>query len=240
MGSPASVHLYTDPGSGQGASMFVGGTVMVDSFEGLWSTQAKLMPYDAVLLSCEGVANPGTKPATAQAAMKAYADSGGRIFAAHYHNIWINGSWPGLAMFSTSGPNPTADITIDMSHPEGVAFAQYQANVTTAPLGRIPLANGSGRSTAMSILDPVNVQQFAYFTMGTQLPQMFEFTTPIESPMNMRCGRVVFSDLHQGSGSTSNPTTLFPNGCNTAPLAPQDVAIVYMLFQAQTCVGTPP
>ena len=79
-----------------------------------WASPDNLKKFDAVILSCEGAQNPNTKPQAALDAMKAYADFGGRVFASHWHNIWIEGStqgggnqkpavWPTIATWNNSG-----------------------------------------------------------------------------------------------------------------------------------------
>src|SRR5262249_3582070 len=56
------------------------------SSTGLWNSQATLMTYDLVLLSCEGAETVGMN----QAALHGYASAGGRVFASHYHYAWFN------------------------------------------------------------------------------------------------------------------------------------------------------
>jgi hypothetical protein len=72
---------------------------------------------------------------------------------------------------------------------------------------------------------------------GGGVPQMFQFTTPNELVPEERCGKVVFSDMHVASGSTSSASTPFPNGCSTTDLTPQEKALAFMFFDVATCVG---
>ena len=58
-----------------------------ESSVSLWSTQAQLMPYDVVLLSCEGGETWNANPP----ALEAYLNAGGRVFASHYHYAWFSG-----------------------------------------------------------------------------------------------------------------------------------------------------
>jgi hypothetical protein len=73
-----------------------------------------------------------------------------------------------------------------------------------------------------------------------QYPQNFQFTTPNEVAEGDRCGKVVFSDMHVASGSTSAPGTggAYPNGCATTPLTPQEKALAFMFFDIASCVGS--
>ena len=66
----------------------------------LWSTQAQLMPYDIVLLSCEGLETFSANPP----ALEAYLNAGGRAFSSHYHYAWFSGP-----ILSTQSYTATAD-----------------------------------------------------------------------------------------------------------------------------------
>jgi hypothetical protein len=57
------------------------------SYEKLWDSQADLMPYDIVLLSCEGGETYNANPP----ALESYLNVGGRVFASHYHYSWFAG-----------------------------------------------------------------------------------------------------------------------------------------------------
>ncbi len=70
------------------------------SSSGLWSTQQQLMPYDIVLLSCEGGETYQANPP----ALEAYLNAGGRVFGSHYHYTWFSGP-----LGSTQGYTAPAD-----------------------------------------------------------------------------------------------------------------------------------
>jgi hypothetical protein len=53
----------------------------------LWANQGQLMPFDIVMLSCEGGETYNANPA----ALEAYLNAGGRAFASHYHYAWFSG-----------------------------------------------------------------------------------------------------------------------------------------------------
>jgi hypothetical protein len=67
--------------------------------------------------------------------------------------------------------------------------------------------------------------------------QDLEFTTPVTADPADRCGKVVFSDMHVSSGSSSLPGTPFPNGCATGDLTPQEKALAFIFFDISSCVG---
>jgi hypothetical protein len=86
------------------------------SYEHLWDTQADLMPYDIVLLSCEGGETYKANPP----ALESYLNVGGRVFASHYHYAWFSGP-----IGSNQGYTAPADW--------GNALASWTANGTTGP-----------------------------------------------------------------------------------------------------------
>jgi hypothetical protein len=213
-----------------------------------------LKPYDIVFLSCEGNQYPATKPTTSLNAMKAYADIGGRVFASHWHNVWIEGAvgstappawqvvatWNNSATTFNSPPNGTdgPDLIDEVNNPKGMSFATWMLNVGGSTVrGQIPISNG--KQTATSV-DPMKGERWVYWINAAMqvFPQNFQFTTPNELPSDQRCGKVVFSDMHVSSGSTSVPATPFPGGCSTAPLTPQEKALAFMFFDIASCVGS--
>ncbi|MFN0247492.1 MAG: hypothetical protein ACKV2T_11450 [Kofleriaceae bacterium] len=243
VGSPAAVHLFS-PGVNGGARMGPFG-VFASSTTALWGSFTTLAPYDLVMLSCEGVVDASTKPASALAAMKSYADAGGRIWAEHQHNLWIDGlpasgltqpEWETIADFSPNSMNlPAGDILIDTANPAGMDFATWQQNVSGIAAGRIPMPNGEGRTTAISV-DMTRAIRWAYFILsGMMRPQNFMFTTPV-TPGQNRCGRVAFSDMHVSASSMSQSNQPFPAGCSNAPMTAQELAMAYLLFELQSCV----
>jgi hypothetical protein len=53
----------------------------------LWANQTQLMPYDILLLSCEGGETYNAVPAS----LEAYLNAGGRAFGSHFHYSWFSG-----------------------------------------------------------------------------------------------------------------------------------------------------
>ncbi len=103
MGLPASEYV---PGTATGGHVHVfnGGTVdggpgwigmpemnpmagAPPSSTALWSSQTQLMPFDILLLSCEGGETFDANPAV----LEQYLNAGGRAFASHYHYAWFGG-----------------------------------------------------------------------------------------------------------------------------------------------------
>jgi len=259
------IHLYTDPIGGQGASTFKagwpGGTApMTDSRTTFWNDVNNLKKYDIVMLSCEGDQYPASKPQASLQAMHDYADAGGRVFASHWHNIWIGGDdtnpahgmpdWEATATFNFGG-NPSPDTLTAMidqvNNPKGMAFATWMAEPTvggsTTP-GQLTVT--ASRTTCTSV-DPTKTEQWVYLDPATANPpgtltmksaMNFQFTTPQNLPSDQRCGKVVFSDMHVSADSTSGPGTPYPNGCSVNPMTPQEKALAFMFFDIASCVGS--
>jgi hypothetical protein len=53
----------------------------------LWANQGQLMPFDILLLSCEGGETYNANPQ----ALEDYLNAGGRAFGSHYHYSWFSG-----------------------------------------------------------------------------------------------------------------------------------------------------
>ena len=71
-----------------GTNSFMSGAMMTDA-ETWWESEDNLKKYDIILHSCEGTENPTNKSMNARQALQNYANAGGRVFASHWHNYWI-------------------------------------------------------------------------------------------------------------------------------------------------------
>jgi hypothetical protein len=236
-GGPERVHLYAGTG---GASRFLSGASFTPA-AGMWSDPAKLGVYDHVLLSCEGTANPTTKPPQATDAMYAYTAAGGRVLAEHFHSYWLTAGPPQLqqlATFGTSDNFASVDAQIDTSGPRGAALAAWlsAAGASTVP-GRVFIA--PGRRSART-LGPTVERLVHHPDPDGRGPthQMFAFTTPPDQPEAQRCGRFVFSDAHFTSDASASDDP-FPAECTSEPMRPQEKLLAYALFDLGRCVGGP-
>jgi len=184
--------------------------------------------------------------------VKAYADLGGRIFMSHWHNIWIEGStqgggnqkpavWPQTSTWNNSGTtfSTPPDLIDEVNNPKGRSFATWMLNVQgSTTRDQIDIMMGKQTATAV---DNTKAERWVYWENGgMQYPQNFQFTTPNEMPVQQRCGKVVFSDMHVASGSTSAPGMPYPSGCSSAPLTPQEKALAFMFFDIASCVSVVP
>jgi hypothetical protein len=207
--------------------------------QALWDSQADLMGYDIVLLSCEGA--PTFQPD--EDALAAYASSGGRVFASHFHYEWLqNGPWgqADLANWASSGDfsgNVSGAIVTTLPNgqvfPKGVAMQQWLTNVGALAGGELPIAS------AKHDVKNSNVPSQSWIVAGpaTTYPgasQYFSFDAPLGAVA--ACGRVVFSDIHVSGASSDDPSQPVPEECSAAALSPQEDALEFMLFDLSSCV----
>jgi hypothetical protein len=230
------------------------------SWSDLWSSQTQLMPYDIVLLSCEGGETYKANPP----ALEAYLNAGGRAFGSHYHYAWFAGpigsgqaysapaDWgQNLANWTANGNSGSGDIggTIDTTlngsgkpFPKGIALDEWLGPTVLNALGK-----GGVPATDLSIYSPrYNAVVTAADTPSqpwiTADPSSgmsgstmyFSFDTPVGS--SAVCGRAVFSDLHVAGDPSTMDNPPPPGGCTPGPLSPQEKALEFMLFDLSSCV----
>ena len=247
------VHLYNGNGANQFASGFAGGTGEFHDAQTLWGDVEKLSGYDIVLFSCEGGQNPATKSQEAMQAVHEYADRGGRVFLSHWHNIWVSGErdkpshglpdWESIATFDfAAAQDERTQLTfIDESVPKGKLFATWLQNVGGS-LVRDQIQVNEPRYTCQSV-DPDKGERWVYVDPELSTPsgktgvQDMLFTTPQDKPAEERCGKVLFSDMHVASGSSSKAITPYPAGCSSEPLSAQEKALAFIFFDISSCVG---
>jgi len=239
------LHLYAGTGGTNKFDAANGGAAFPTATT-LWADLTSLSKYDVVFLSCEGGQNPGTKSVASRQALKDFTDMGGRVFASHWHNIWID-----------SGPNPwpttvsrvnladlnsiTADI--DQTTTKGQDLAQWLLNVgASATLGKIAIT--AAQHTIRSVTAMVADRWIYLDTTANGQPsvQYLSFTTPLEVAPEERCGRVVFSDIHVASGDRSTTTLAYPSGgctTNVANMTPQEKVLAFMIFDIGSCIDGP-
>ncbi|MGE3460139.1 MAG: carboxypeptidase-like regulatory domain-containing protein, partial [Kofleriaceae bacterium] len=248
------VHLFNGNGAMEFETGFAGGSGEFPNATALWNTTSKLSNYDITMFSCEGGQYPDTKSQAAMQAVHDYAGLGGRVFMSHWHNIWIGGEdgdpshgladWMSIMEFDYAAPQPdTTQLTVvDQAAPKGAVFATWLENVGASPVMRGQLQVKAPRYTAQSV-DPAKGERWVYVDptlsspMGRTGVQNTLFTTPNEVPADQRCGKVVFSDMHVSSGSSSKPDTPFPGGCSASPMSPQEKALAFIFFDIATCLG---
>jgi hypothetical protein len=271
-GAGGSGHIHVFSGGDPGAQTGKGAIGQIESpgwsstaptsSTNLWDSQAHLMPYDILLLSCEGGetynANPGV--------LEAYLNAGGRAFSSHFHYAWFAGPIQTGQMYSapmdwgthlatwTGGPgddgaqaNGIIEQTLNgstMAFPKGVAFAKWLAGVNAlgvngAPAMELPMSPpklnamiGPGNTPSQPWVHDDTYGNAMYFSFDTPVNLTPPSTGPDPGAPTF-CGRAVYSDLHvSGAQATADPSP----GCTQADLTPQEKALEFMLFDLSSCV----
>ncbi len=270
-GGGGRVNLYAGQPQGLGGqqkqynapSKYSSGTAFPDAAT-LWASKASLMRYNVLLMSCEGNTFPTEvdgspyKTATALQAMYDYVNSGGRVFASHYHYYWLQhgpAPWPSIAQWNPDLIAPatqgqTATESIITSFPKGQSLAQWLMNVGgSTTLGQLSVVqprdsvkDGTFNSSlATQWVHVANQQWFDYTTTSSNygyvninnVPQYFSFNMPFNVASDQQCGRFVFSDIHV---STGDKGTTFPTECKSTGMSPQELALEYMFFDLSSPV----
>lgn len=253
------VHLYAGNGGKDRFKIgFPGGSGQhFTAAQALWGSLDKMKRYDIVMFSCEGASFASEKPQAAMDAVKAYADFGGRLFASHWHNIWIEGAfesgqtqrpavWPDIASWTNNEDELVANsssLIDEYANPKGQSFASWMVNVGGSVVrDQIVLQNQSpsvstGRSTCSSVKRE-KAERWVYLSDQGGGTQNFQFTTPNEVLEDQRCGKVVFSDMHVSGTSGAGE---YPDSCGSSnQLTPQEKALAFMFFDIASCVGELP
>jgi hypothetical protein len=210
--------------------------------EDLWSDVDTLKAYDVVLLSCEGDEGyDGNKSDKAFEEMFKYANLGGRIFASHWHQIWLQRGpdpFPDIADFVSEDDLDEVTADVVTSFPKGEALADWLVNVgASTERGRIDL---TGTQQTVVRENPAYAQRWIA-TGSPQTVQYLSANTPFGADPADQCGRVILSDIHV-SGSeaegrdVSDEDLEFPEGCVTNDLSPQEKVLMYMLFDISACI----
>jgi hypothetical protein len=228
-------------GTDEYVSSMNGGADFPDAEE-LWSTQESLSAYDVVLLSCEGDKGyDDNKSDEAFQAMYDYANLGGRVFASHWHQLWLQRGpepFPQIAEFIDEDDLDDITADVDTSFPKGAALADWLVNVgASSQRGRIDL---TGTQQTVLQENPTYAQRWIA-TSDPQTVQYLSANTPLGVPPEQQCGRVVLSDIHvTGSADEgrdrSSDDLAFPEGCTTTDLSPQEKVLMYMLFDISGCI----
>jgi hypothetical protein len=269
-GSPGHVHIFsggTKKSSGLGLVGEPESPTMAGaptSWTDLWASQAQLMPYDIVLLSCESGETYNANPP----ALEAYLDAGGRAFGSHFHYAWFTGPLDSTQSYSApsdwgthlakwsagrnvgTGPvGGTIDTTLNgstMPFAKGVALKEWLGDLGALGQGGVPTTELSiYQPRYNAVVGPTETPSQPWITSGTgksEATMYFSFDTPV-SPLSppdggapQYCGRAVFSDLHVDGDPSTKDTLPPPGGCETGPLSPQEKALEFMLFDLSSCV----
>jgi hypothetical protein len=270
-GTSTAGHVHVFSGGGTNLNNSVGiveNAVMPGaptSSTDLWSTQAQLMPYDVVLLSCEGGETYNANPP----ALEGYLNAGGRVFASHYHYSWFSGpldttqAYTAPQDWGTNLATWTEDPAVDLvgtiggiidtvlngstaPFPKGVSLQRFLTDTnalygTGVAAGELSI--DSPRYNA--VVSAANKASQAWITsdatgMAGQT-MYFSFDTPVNAMASADggapayCGRAVFSDLHVSAGQDVGHLPP-PASCADTDLSPQEKALEFMIFDLSSCV----
>ena len=233
--------MTADEGSDRLAST---GAMFADAYANLYSNYAKLASYDIVILQCEGSQLQSSKTPPMMTNIRRYADNGGRIFDEHLNSVWIARGlppWPDTAAWlpsvDTNDPPSPLTANIDTTFPKGAALADWLQSVqATTTRGQIVL-NGVQHSVD-TVVAPT--QRWIYRSdISPSQSEYLTFNTPVEAPAAAQCGRVVFTDVHVGTGGGSSAPGApgFPSLCSpNLTMSAQEKALEFMFFDLSSCV----
>ena len=219
------VHLYAYEGLTLGP-----GTPKGDALTG---SLPALSRYDVVLLPCD---NYDKKPAAAEKNLADYTAKGGRLFLTDWAHAWLKdgGAFESAALWNDFLPQLGEDFgaLVDQSFPKGKALAQWLEAVHAADAaGQVKVHDPYGGFAWYEKLTPPT-QRWLY-TSTPEVAEIFSFNTPVGAPAAEQCGRVAYSTFHVVDERNGN---VFPAGCTTTPLTPQEKVLEFMLFDVASCV----
>jgi len=245
-GGNGRVHLYA---GGGGTNSFSAGGAFAPATS-LWSNPTKLAAYDVTVLSCEGSTSKYTdmKPQASIDNVANYVNGGGRLFVSHLHFYWLQKRPGDLATatgpFSTMDPLNDVTLTVNQTFPKGMALARWlnTAAVNASPtLGQLAV---SGSEHSVNTVNPPSTEWM--YDSSPRSSQYLSFNTPVGTPEDMQCGKVVFTDIHiqksisvggvTTGGDDSDPSKPFPSGCKTNEMSPQAKALEFLFFDLSACV----
>jgi hypothetical protein len=253
-------------GFGVGRPEMPGMTGAPVSYQNLWDSQAHLMPYDILLLSCEGGETYNANPPV----LEQYLNAGGRVFASHFHYAWFSGPLSSMGMNSYSapadwgtnlaawtpgamGPNQVNGQIVQTlngsSNPFPVGQKFYQWLGLNGALGVSPGPGGmAAPKNELGILQPrynavVSAadkpsQSWINDDMSTNT-MYFSFDTPINT---MTGPDTPASYCGRAVFSDLHVAGAMPDtqnpptGCGAEDLTPQEKALEFMLFNLSDCV----
>jgi hypothetical protein len=236
------IHLYGgyDSGNMSVATKTLDDGTALTRADDLWSSSAALGAYDIVILSCEGDNMENRRPMGARQAVYDYTSIGGRLFASHWHHRWISQGpdpFPDVGTWNDrDDPQNPATATINQSFPKGMALADWLVNVGASTT--------AGQMEVLEARDNVQAVNATYATewmtvinneeMMTPAVEYLSFNTPLTAADNMKCGRVVYTDLHVSN--TESATVMPDNPGEPFPLTAQEKAVEFMLFDLSSCI----
>lgn len=250
------IHMYR----GNGASIS-----NIPNETNLYRNATTLNGYDIAIFDCQGEADADYPNYISN--MRNYVNSGGRLFASHWAYNWITSDTTATSGMVNSaawnGSGSTSDDEGYISLPTG-STQRAGANAVKAPafrdwldyMGALDWSGGNDPAglplnypnpPQFEIIDPRDLagatvgsftDEWVYrTTSGNPRVQQLSFNTPYAAASSAVCGRVAYSGFHVANAPSNNDEN-FPNVCSNAALTPQELVLVYMLFDLNSCVST--
>ncbi len=234
----------------KGTCNLTGGTPPAST---LYNNPAELAKYDMTLFECVG--GQQDKSTTQQKNVRDYANAGGRVYATHFSYVWLynDGAAPWNQTASWNAQQASwASVTanLDTSFSKGQAFAQW-LNIVGGLLAPLPATPPPWTPAPQITIDEARHDVDAPLALGAQrwlytsanAPaasiQHYTFNTDVTKPAAQQCGRVLFSDFHVTTNS-STTDMVFPAECDNDPLTAQEKVLAFMLFDLASCVSAVP
>jgi hypothetical protein len=193
----------------------------------------EMKKFDVIVNSCE--CNEHNENKGSPDLLRQYADLGGRVLGSHFHYTWSKNlipQWQSLATWTATGGAGTTPDKVDMTHPTGMALAQWLVGNGGSPsLGDIELGTKTPNATT---INPGGTRWLHAATGAPPTTHYMSWNTPVGTAVENQCGKVVYMGMHVSAGSTVNAS--FPTGC-TADLKPDEKAFVFLFFDLTTCIG---
>jgi hypothetical protein len=227
------IHLYRENGAGF-EYMF---TPPESELTGETGGAGAWDKYSQIVLACEGMQR--SHDAGVLARFADYVNRGGRVFATHFRYSWLymNGPFASTAEWQVNQPVPfNLTGNIDISTPKGADFGTWLALVGALSNANPPQIAILDPRRDLNTLSPNGSAQRWIYTDAPASVQHFTVDTPVLSPPDRVCGRVVYSDFHVLNMTGIDLT--FPRECFGLVLTPQERVLEFMLLDLASCTGT--
>ena len=234
------IHLY----QGNGA-VLLPSPVVPPTENALINNASTLSQYDMVMFPCLGGAVKQTTAAMSN--LVSYANLGGRVFATHYSDVWLDSAAPYNSQFLPSVANWNADLAGNYQLPDGIAtvntgFTDGATFAAWLPYAGALYNNTPGQiaiSTLRHDFTTVNPPTQPWLTLNNAVgnPQMqFTFNTPVGAAADKQCGRVLYTEYHVFNASGASGT-VFPKECPAShSMIGQEKMLEFALFDLSSFV----
>jgi hypothetical protein len=205
----------------------------------LWASAGAMLPYDAVIFSCEGEALSGASPDV----LNSYVTAGGLAYTEHWDYSVLDAapfSSDNIATWNTgtSFLTGTTNAVIEASTPAGVAFQAWLKTYGAISATELPMLDSEAASNVATLGSASTLWIAADSSASVpNAPLLFTWNDT---------GRVVYADYHVADavgdygttpGSVTVPSSAaYPSGCMPeTTLKPTELAFLYTLFEQLSC-----